>query len=45
MRKGEEAEKMLVQAMKVRKKIIGREHNDTVDSMEKAGLTYKLRGR
>ena len=36
---------MSVQAMKVRKKIIGRAHNDTVDSMEMAGLTYNLRGR
>ena len=45
MRKGEEVEKMSIQATKVRKKIIGREHNDRVDGMEMVGLTYNLRGR
>ncbi|KAF4631476.1 hypothetical protein G7Y89_g6649 [Cudoniella acicularis] len=45
MGNGPEAEKMSVQAMKVRKKILGREHNDTLGSMVMVGLAYKLRGR
>jgi hypothetical protein len=45
MKKGGEAEKMSVQAMKVRKKILGREDNDTLASMAMVGLAYKLRGR
>jgi tetratricopeptide (TPR) repeat protein len=43
--KGVEAEKMSVQSMIVRKRILGREHNDTLNSMAMAGLAYKLRGR
>ncbi|PMD27600.1 hypothetical protein NA56DRAFT_667207 [Hyaloscypha hepaticicola] len=45
MGKGVEAEKMSVLAMKARKRILGREHNDTLDSMAMVGLAYKLRGR
>ncbi|PQE28655.1 hypothetical protein CJF32_00011397 [Rutstroemia sp. NJR-2017a WRK4] len=45
MGKGTEAEEMSVQAMKVRKKILGREHNDTLDSITMLGLAYKLRGK
>ncbi|CZR68085.1 related to kinesin light chain [Phialocephala subalpina] len=45
MGKGVEAEKMSVQAMKVRKKILGREHNDTLNSMAMVGLAYELRGQ
>ena len=45
MGKGVEAEKMSVQAMKVRKRILGREHNNTLDSMAMVGLAYNLRGR
>ncbi|KAF8867326.1 putative kinesin [Acephala macrosclerotiorum] len=43
--KGVEAEKMSIQAMKVRKRILGREHNDTLWSMAMVGLVYKFRGR
>lgn len=43
--KGVEAEKMSVLAMKVRKKILGREHNNTLDSIAIVGLAYKLRGQ
>jgi tetratricopeptide (TPR) repeat protein len=42
--KGVEAEKMSIQALKVRKKILGREHKDTLSSMGMVGLVYKLRG-
>jgi hypothetical protein len=45
MGKDVEAEKMSVQAIKVRKKILGREHNDTLSSMAMVGLAYKLRGQ
>ena len=45
MGKGVEAEKMSVLVMKVRKKILGREHNDTLDIMAMVGLACKLRGR
>ncbi|KAH8760639.1 P-loop containing nucleoside triphosphate hydrolase protein [Hyaloscypha finlandica] len=45
MGKGVEAEKMSIQAMEVRKKILGWEHNDTLDSIEMVGLAYKLRGQ
>jgi tetratricopeptide (TPR) repeat protein len=45
MGKGTEAEEMSVQAMKVRKKILGREHDDTLDSIAMLGLAYKLRGK
>ncbi|KFY92601.1 hypothetical protein V498_04837 [Pseudogymnoascus sp. VKM F-4517 (FW-2822)] len=43
--KGVEAEKMSIQAMKVRRRILGREHNDTLDSTAMVGLAYNLRGR
>jgi len=43
MGKGVEAEKMSIQALKVRKKIFGREHKDTLSSMGMVGLVYKLR--
>ncbi|MCJ1386364.1 hypothetical protein MMC17_009490, partial [Xylographa soralifera] len=39
-----EAEKMSVQALKVRKRILGREHEDTLNSMAMVGLAYELRG-
>ncbi|KAH8591115.1 hypothetical protein B0O99DRAFT_579085 [Bisporella sp. PMI_857] len=42
---GVEAENMSVEAMKVRKRILGREHNDTLDSMAMVGLAYRLRAR
>ncbi|CZR68212.1 related to kinesin light chain [Phialocephala subalpina] len=45
MGKGVEAENMSIQAMKVRKRILGREHNDTLDSMAMVSLAYNLRGR
>lgn len=45
MGKWVEAQKMSVQAMKVRKRILGPEHNDTLNSMEMVGLVYKLGGR
>jgi hypothetical protein len=45
MGKGVKAEKMLVQAIKVRKKILGREHNNTLSSMAMIGLAYKLKGQ
>jgi tetratricopeptide (TPR) repeat protein len=44
MGKGVEAEKMSIQALKVRKKILGREHKDTLNSMGMVGLVYRLRG-
>jgi len=44
MGKGLKAEKMSVQAMKVRKIILGREYYDTLDSIAIVGLAYKLRG-
>ncbi|KFY66621.1 hypothetical protein V496_01972 [Pseudogymnoascus sp. VKM F-4515 (FW-2607)] len=44
MGKGVEAYKMSVQANEVRKRILGREHNDTLNSMTMVGLAYKLRG-
>jgi hypothetical protein len=34
---------MLVQVIKVRKKILSREHNDTLSSIVLVGLVYKLR--
>ncbi|PVH70498.1 TPR-like protein [Cadophora sp. DSE1049] len=40
-----EAETMSVQAMKVRKKILGNEHNDTLDGMAIVGLAYELKGK
>jgi hypothetical protein len=36
---------MSFQAFKVRQKILGQEHNDTIKSMAMVGLAYKLRGR
>jgi hypothetical protein len=44
MGNGVEAEKMAVQAMKVRRKILGQEHKDTLKSMAMVGLAYNLRG-
>jgi hypothetical protein len=45
MGKATEAEEMSVRAMKVRKKILGREHDDTLYSIGMVGLAYKLRGK
>ena len=45
MEKGIEAEKMSIEAMKVRQRILNREHNDTLESMAMVGLAYKIRGR
>jgi len=45
MGKAVEAEIMSVQAMKVRKRILGQEHSDTLDSMGIVGLVYVLRGK
>ena len=42
---GPEAEDMSVQAMNVRKKILGKDHVDTLSSMAMAGLAYNLQGR
>ena len=42
---GAEAEKMAVQAMKVRKKVLVREQEDTLDAMAMAALAHTLRGR
>ena len=36
---------MSAQALKVRRKIFGREHHDTLDSMAMVGLAYNLRGQ
>ncbi len=40
-----EAEKISVQAMKVRKRILGQEHSDTLNSMAIVGSVYELRGK
>ena len=40
-----EAEKMSTQAKRVREKILGREHEDTLDSIEMEGLVYNDQGR
>jgi hypothetical protein len=45
MGKGVEAEEMSVQAMNVRKRILGQDHNNTLDTVAMVGLAYKLRGR
>jgi hypothetical protein len=45
MGNGDEAEKMSVQAMEVREKILSREHEDTLSSIAMVGLVYNLRGR
>jgi hypothetical protein len=42
---GVEAEQMSVQAMKARRKFLGRENEDTLLSMARVRLAYKLRGR
>ncbi len=44
MGKGVEAEELSIQAMKVREKILGQEHNDSLSSMAMVGLAYQLRG-
>ncbi|KAH7305369.1 P-loop containing nucleoside triphosphate hydrolase protein [Rhexocercosporidium sp. MPI-PUGE-AT-0058] len=43
--KGVEAENMAVNAMKVRKKILGDEHSDTIDEIAMVGLAYNLNSR
>lgn len=43
--KGMKAEKMSVQAMEVRKLILGQEHSDALDSMAMVGIVYELRGK
>lgn len=43
--KGAEAEKTSVQAMKVRKRMLGQEHSDTLDSMALVGMVYNLKGK
>jgi tetratricopeptide (TPR) repeat protein len=43
--KGVEAENLAFTAMKVRKKILGDEHGDTLDGMAMVGLAYTLNGR
>ena len=45
MGKGVEAEEMSVQAKKVRKRLLGREHIDTLRSISMVGLAYKLRDK
>ncbi|KAH7418770.1 hypothetical protein BKA64DRAFT_208003 [Cadophora sp. MPI-SDFR-AT-0126] len=45
MGKGEEAEKLSVQAMKVPKKILGDEHSNTLSGMAMVGLVCNLNGR
>lgn len=45
MGNGAEAEEMSVQAMKAKRKILGREDEDTLWSIAMVGLAYKLRGR
>ncbi|ORY66127.1 P-loop containing nucleoside triphosphate hydrolase protein [Pseudomassariella vexata] len=45
MGNGVEAEKMSVQAVKARKKILGREDKDTLNSIEMVGLASELRGQ
>jgi tetratricopeptide (TPR) repeat protein len=42
---GAEAEEMSVAAMKARKKLLGREHEDTLWSMSLVGDAYNLRGQ
>ena len=42
---GAEAEEMSVAAMKARKKLLGREHKDTLWSMSLVGSAYNLRGQ
>jgi hypothetical protein len=45
MGKGMDAENMAVHTMKVRKRILGNEHNDTLSSMAMVALTYNMNGR
>ncbi|KAM0168838.1 hypothetical protein ACHAPF_010602 [Botrytis cinerea] len=45
MGNGKDAEKLSVKSMKVRKKIFGREHDDTLNSMAIVGLVYESRGQ
>ena len=45
MGKGVEAEEMAVRVMKVRKKILGDEHIDTLNGIAMVGLAYSLNGR
>ncbi|KAF5876254.1 putative tpr domain protein [Botrytis fragariae] len=45
MGNGKDAESLSVRAMKVRKKILGPEHEDTLASMAMVSYIYKLRGR
>ncbi|KAM0157329.1 hypothetical protein ACHAPG_004823 [Botrytis cinerea] len=45
MGNSEDAEKLSVKAMKVRRRIFGREHNDTLRSMAIVGLVYRFRGQ
>src|SRR5271170_5802516 len=40
-----DAEKMLINAMKARKKMLGQEHKETLSSMGMVGLAYHLGGR
>ncbi|PMB63415.1 Kinesin light chain [Beauveria bassiana] len=43
--KGTEAEELSVQAMKARKKIFGKEHEDLISSKAMVASAYRLRGR
>ncbi|KAM0146777.1 hypothetical protein ACHAQE_010588 [Botrytis cinerea] len=45
MGNSEDAEKLSVKAMKVRKRIFGREHDETLRSMEIVGFVYSFRGQ
>ncbi|KAG9244048.1 hypothetical protein BJ878DRAFT_567920 [Calycina marina] len=45
MGNGVEAERMSVQVMKVRKKIFGEEHSDTLHAMGIVGMSYRLNGQ
>jgi Tetratricopeptide repeat len=40
-----DAEKMSIKSMKVRKKLLGEEHNNTLSSMAMVALAYNLEGR
>ncbi|KAK0648357.1 P-loop containing nucleoside triphosphate hydrolase protein [Cercophora newfieldiana] len=42
---GLEAEKMAIQAMEMRKKVLGQEREETINAIAMVGLAYKLRGR
>ncbi|GAB1311975.1 hypothetical protein MFIFM68171_02185 [Madurella fahalii] len=45
MGNGAEAEKLAIQAMRARKKVLGQEHDETLDSIEMVALTHMLRGQ